>query len=81
MRHAAKGDCDHAIEPLRMRTMFRSRLVKIAALMVACVLVAWQLWSAPLSEPGHIRPNGDSRAGHGRNRSSAVVRATPPTIP
>jgi 3-phytase len=32
--------------------MFRWRRVKIAALMVASVLTAWQLWSAPLSGPG-----------------------------
>ena len=70
MRHAAKGDRDHAIEPLRMRTMFRSRLVKIAALMVACVLVAWQLWSAPLSEPGRTR-----------GRTAIPVRATVETDP
>ncbi len=48
MRHASKGDCDPAIAPLRMRTLFRLDLVKIAALTVAFVLVAWQLWSAPL---------------------------------
>ena len=52
MRRAAKGHCDHAIEPRMMRAMFRWRLVKIAALMVASVLTAWQLWSAPLSGPG-----------------------------
>ena len=70
MRHAAKGDRDHAIEPLRMRTMFRSRLVKIAALMVAGVLVAWQLWSAPLSGPGRTR-----------GRTAIPVRATVETDP
>jgi 3-phytase len=36
--------------------MFSSRLVKIAALTVAGVLVGWQLWSAPLLGPG--RPPG-----------------------
>jgi 3-phytase len=35
--------------------MFRSRQVKIAAFMVACVLVAWQLWSAPLARPEPTR--------------------------
>ena len=52
MRRAANGHCDHAIEPRMMRAMFRWRRVKIAALMVASVLTAWQLWSAPLSGPG-----------------------------
>ena len=70
MRHAAKGDRDHAIEPLRTRAMFGSHLVKIAALMVVCVLVAWQLWSAPLSEPGRTR-----------GRTAIPVRATVETDP
>jgi 3-phytase len=35
--------------------MFGSNLVKIAALMLACVLVAWQVWSAPLPAPTRAR--------------------------
>ncbi len=50
MRHAAKGD--HPIEPLRTWTVFGLDLVKIAALMVAFVLIAWQLWSAPAPTRG-----------------------------
>jgi 3-phytase len=70
MRHVADGDRDHAVDPLRMRTVFRSHLVKIAAFMVACVLVAWQLWSAPLSAPGNTR-----------GRTAIPVRATVETDP
>lgn len=55
MRHAAKGDRDPAIAPIRMRNMFKLDLVKIAALMVAFILIAFQLWSAPLSAPGGTR--------------------------
>ena len=68
MRHAADGD--HAIEPIMRRAMFRSRMVRIAALMVAGVLIAWQLWSAPLSGPG--RTSG---------RTPIAVRATVETDP
>ena len=45
MRHATKS----------VRAMVRLDLVKIAALTVAFVLVAWQLWSAPLSMPDPTR--------------------------
>jgi 3-phytase len=41
MRHAAKGDFE----------LLTSNLVKIGALTVVFVLIAWQLWSAPLSGP------------------------------
>jgi 3-phytase len=47
MRHAAK--------PIKMRTVFGLDPVKIAALVVAFVMVAWQLWSAPLSAPAPTR--------------------------
>ena len=70
MRHAAKGDCDHAIDSLMIRAMFRSGLVKIAALVVAGVLIAWQLWPAPLS--------GSGRAAV---RTAIPVRATVETDP
>jgi 3-phytase len=70
MCHATKGDRERAIEPLRVRTMFRSHLVKIAALMVVCVLVALQLWSAPLSGPERTR-----------GRTAVPVRATVETAP
>jgi 3-phytase len=45
MRHATKSD----------RAPLELDLVKIAALTVAFVLVAWQLWSAPLSVPDPTR--------------------------
>ena len=67
MRHAAKGDRDPAIAPVRMRNMFRLDLVKVAALTVAFILVAWQLWSAPLTVP--------------RGRTAIPVRATVETDP
>ena len=51
-------------------TMFRWRRMKIAALMVAGVLVAWQLWSAPLSGPGTTS-----------GRTAIPVRATVETDP
>jgi 3-phytase len=51
MRHAANGNRNHAIEPRRMRRMFKLDLVKVAAFMAAFILVAWQLWSAPLTGP------------------------------
>jgi 3-phytase len=34
-----------------MRAILRPRVGKIAALMMAVVLIAWQLWSAPLPDP------------------------------
>ncbi len=52
MRHATNGDRDHAIDPLMVGTIFKWDPVKIGALMVAFILIAWQLWSAPLSAPG-----------------------------
>jgi 3-phytase len=45
MRHAIKS----------VRALFGLDLVTIAALTGAFVLVAWQLWSAPLSAPGPTR--------------------------
>ena len=70
MRHATERDREHATEPLRMRTMFRSRLVKIVPLVVAGVLAAWELWSAPL--PGRGPAGG---------RPPIPVRATVETDP
>lgn len=70
MRRAGKRDWDHAIEPLMIRASFGGRLVKIAALMVASVLTAWQLWSAPLSGPGSTP-----------GRTAIPVRATVETDP
>jgi 3-phytase len=48
MRHAA-NDGDRANETVMVRTAMRLDPFKIGALMVAFVLVALQLWSAPLS--------------------------------
>jgi 3-phytase len=67
MRRAANGDGDRAIELL---TMFRWRLARIAALMMAGILVAWRLWSAPLPDPE--RTSG---------RTAIPVRATVETDP
>ena len=67
MRHAANGDRDYAIEPRRMRRPFKLDPVKVAALMVAFILVAWQLWSAPLTVP--------------RGRTAVAVHATVETDP
>jgi 3-phytase len=66
MRHAANGERDTAIEPRRMRRIFTLDLVKVAAFMVAFILVAWQLWSAPLP---------------GRGRTPVPVLATVETKP
>ena len=55
MRHAAKGIRTQVIERLMMRRRFTSSLVRIAALTVVFVLVAWKLWSAPLSRPVRTR--------------------------
>jgi 3-phytase len=62
MRRAAKDDL--------MAATLTSRLMKVAALTVACGLIAWQLWSAPLSGPG--RTSG---------RTAISVRATVETDP
>jgi 3-phytase len=70
MRHAAEGDRDRGIDPLMMRALFRPRVVKIATLMMAVVLIAWQLWSAPLPDPG--RTSG---------RTAIPVQATVETDP
>lgn len=69
MRHATESDDNHPIESLGMKAMSRSRLLRIAALVVAGILVAWQLWSAPLPGPG--RPPG----------TASPVRATVETEP
>jgi 3-phytase len=49
VRRAIEDDSDHAIEPLMVRAMFQSRVMKFAALMAVCVLIAWPRWSAQLS--------------------------------
>ena len=69
MRRAAEGHRDHAIERRRMTTTVRPRPVKITAFTVASLLVAWQLWSAPLLAPETTR------------RIVAPVRATVETAP
>jgi 3-phytase len=70
MRHATNGDRRHPIDPLTTMASHGWRLAKIAALMIGIVLVAWQVWSAPLSRPGD-RPG----------RAAMPVRATVETAP
>jgi 3-phytase len=70
MRRAAKGDGGSAIEPVMMEATFTSRPIKIAALTVAGVLIAWQLWSAPVPGPGPAS-----------GRPAIPVRATVETEP
>ena len=60
MRHATES----------VRAPFRFDLLKIASLTVAFVLVAWQLWSAPLSVPDPTR-----------GRTAIAVMATVETEP
>jgi 3-phytase len=55
MRHAANREGDSASEVLGVRSAFKLDPVKIGALMVVFMLIAWQLWSAPLSAPGAMR--------------------------
>ena len=70
MRHATEGEGDHPFDPRRVTTMVTWRLVKIAALMAVGILVAWQLWSAPLPEPRRTA-----------TRTAVPVRATVETDP
>ena len=70
MRHATNGDRVQPIEPLATSTSFGWRLAQIAAVMLASVLVAWQVWSAPLSRPGDTP-----------GRAAIPVRATVETAP
>lgn len=55
MRHAAKDVRHRPIERLTMRRLFTANLARIGALTVVFILVAWKLWSAPLSSPVRTR--------------------------